>query len=133
MAPLLLALLLEALAAGLLWCCYRQLLAGEHALGRGRARLADARREVQARHDLEANRQLVEETVDFATASVERIHRAVADLSFDLCGSSGSRPVREVHDHTSGLVYRQIRGTNRGIGKLMSGLLKPPARDDRDD
>lgn len=132
MAPLLLALLLEAMAAGLLWRCYRQLSAGEHALGRWRARLADARREVQARHDLEANRQLVEETVDFATASVERIHRIVADLSFDLCGS-GSRPVREAHDHTSGLVYRQIRGTNRGIGRLMSGLLKPPARDDRDD
>lgn len=132
MVACLLILLIEALAVGLLWRCHHQVLAGEQAVAWWQSRLADARREVQARHDLEANRQLVEETVNFATASVERIHRAIADLSFDLCGS-GSRPVREVHDHTSGLVYRQIRGTNRGIGKLMSGLLKPPARDDRDD
>lgn len=128
----LLVLALEVLTIGLLWRVHRRLSGGERDATRLQARLADARREVQARHDLEANRQLLEETVDFATASVERIHRAVADLSFDLCGS-GSRPAREVHDQTSSLVYRQIRGTNRGIGRLMSGLLKPPGHDDRDD
>ncbi|MDT0618208.1 hypothetical protein RM531_06955 [Salinisphaera sp. P385] len=125
-------LLLQAIVAAVLWRLHGRLRADGRDLAGLQARLADARREVQARHDLEANRQLVEETVDFATASVERIHRAVADLSFDLCGS-GSRPAREVHDHTSSLVYRQIRGTNRGIGRLVSGLLKPPARDHRDD
>ncbi len=132
MSVVVICLLLQAAVATVLWRIHGRLRGDGRDLAGLQARLADARREVQARHDLEANRQLLEETVDFATASVERIHRAIADLSFDLCGP-GSRPAREVHNQTSSLVYRQIRGTNRGIGRLMSGLLKPPGHDDRDD
>lgn len=86
---------------------------------------------VRAREELETNRRRVEQTVDWTTASVETIHRAISDLSFDLCGRTNG-PARTVHDRTSEHIYGGIRDVNKGVGRLLSGLLDPDDRDRRD-
>lgn len=125
-------LLLEAGLGYGLWRAAIHLRRRQGQLLRARHQLAESRRIVQARIDLEAGLQRVEDTVDWTTASVEAIHRAVSDLSFDLAGQEEDGHARTVHDRASKQVYTSIREVNRGVGGLLSGLLDERRRD-RDD
>lgn len=121
-------LLVEAGLGYLLWRQAVHLRSRRARLVRARYRLAENQRIAGARAELEANRQRMEETVDWTTASVETIHRAISDLSFDLAGHENG-PARTVHDRTSERVYSGIREVNRGVGSLLSGLLDDRHRD----
>lgn len=121
-AWIIVCLLAEAGLGYLFWRQARRLRSRRAELVRAKYRLAENQRIAKARADLEANRQRVEETIDWTTASVETIHRAISDLSFDLAGREGG-PARTVHDRTSERVYSGIREVNRGVGSFLSGLL----------
>lgn len=125
---IILCLLVDIGLGYLLWKGVKLLRARQAALLRARYNLAENNRIVQARLDLEANRQRFEDTVDMTTASVESIHRAISDLSFDVLGQRKG-PARTIHDHTSERVYSGIREVNRGVGSLLSGLLGERRRD----
>lgn len=124
-------LLAEAAIGYGLWRQAVRLRAQQATLARARQRLAEAERARQAREALEVNRQRVEDTVDWTTATVESVHRTISDLSFDLWGEHGG-PARTIHDRTSERVYSGIREVNRGVGSFLSGLLDGRNRDRRD-
>lgn len=127
-AAVIVCLLVEVGLGYLLWRQAALVRSHRAKLVRARHRLAENQRVARARADLEANRQRVEDTVDWTTASVETIHRAISDLSFDLAGNE-TGPARTVHDRTSERVYGGIRQVNRGVGSLLSGLLDDRTRD----
>jgi len=123
----LLALAVVAVACIVVWRVLGALRAVDVQLDRLEARLAEARRAARASNELETRRKQIEDTVDWGTASIETIHRTIADLSFDLWGPP-SNPAREVHDRTVEQVYGTVRYVNRGVGTLLSGLLDPERR-----
>lgn len=115
-------LLLEAAIGYGLWRQLVRLRSQQAAVAKARQRLSEARSVIRAREELEANRQRVETTVDWTTASVESIHRSISDLSFGLWGDDNC-VARHIHDRTTDQVYDTIREVNRGVGSLLSSLL----------
>lgn len=95
-------------------------------LTRGQARLTQARCCAEARAAARARGERVTGAVEAGTASVEALHRALADLSFEL---SGNARARARHAHRADQVYGSIRQANRGAGGWYQRLLKPRKRD----
>lgn len=133
-AAVIVCLLVDIGLGYLLWKGGKLLRARQAAVVRARYNLAENNRIVRGRADLEANRQRFEDAINTTTASVESIHRAISDLSFDILGQRKG-PARTIHDSTSERVYNGIREVNRGVGDLLSGLLgeRDHDRDDEDD
>ena len=77
--------------------------------------------------------ELIEETVDEATTTVEEIHKSIAALPLKLMEESEllrkpAREVRRLQDRTIGAIYEVVRDANRRVAKLVSGLLDTPTR-----
>lgn len=85
-------------------------------------RLREERLIAAARRKLQEGQWQLEQAVDQSTSSVEAIHRAVADLSFDLWGVEAER-ARELHHSTADQIYGSIRLANRFTGRLLARLL----------
>jgi hypothetical protein len=78
---------------------------------------------------IEAVKDLIQEAVDKGATSVEQIHKTIAELPLTalekrgLLGEEGEKALRVV-DASIGTVYEAIRGVNREIGELASGLFE---------
>lgn len=110
--------------------------AGQAELRRVRMTLREGQRLSEARRRVREGQARVEKTVDCSTDTLEAVHLALADLSFDIWGSGNAGKARAAHHRHAGTVYQSIRLANRGVGRLVSGLFrddgKPDGRD-RDD
>lgn len=72
---------------------------------------------------IELAKDLVQETVDRAVASVEHIHQTIAGLPFDVLEALGvpdSLRLRERLRRVVGVVYGVVRDANRHVGELLS-------------
>ena len=70
----------------------------------------------------------IQQAVDRGATSVEEIHKAIADLPFEVLERNGlfeetAAQVREVQARSIGAVYDTIREVNRRVGELASDLL----------
>lgn len=77
---------------------------------------------------LEALTGRIEEAVDRGATSVEEIHRAIADLPFDVLERNGlfvetAAEVRQIQDRSIGAVYDVVRQVNHKVAGLASDLL----------
>ncbi len=78
---------------------------------------------------LEAIKDLVQEAIDKGAASVEQIHRAIADLPFAALERAGllqepAQKPRAVVGQSIGVVYAAIRRVNGEVGGLVTGLFE---------
>jgi hypothetical protein len=75
----------------------------------------------RAAHTAEAEERMAEElaeVLDAGTSGVRDVHRAIADIPFDILGSIGAtresaERVRDVHDRTADGVYDAISAVNK--------------------
>lgn len=107
-------LVLEAAFVVLLWRTSRALGQAQVQVRVIHASLAEAACLAQALQTLKVRQKKIEYAVDATTDSVETIHRALANLSFDLWGSDGTR---QRHDRHAQRVYSGVHGVNRLLGK----------------
>lgn len=132
MILLVLALLvLEAAAAAIIWRCWRvqgQVQAQAHRLA---AVLAEIERLAQARVRLREKQRKFEQSLDATTDSVENVHRALADLSFNLWGH-GDAAAYARHHQRAEKVYGGVRTANRLLGKWTGKWLDGNSRNDED-
>lgn len=105
---------LEAAFAVLLWRNWRLLGQAQAQVRAIHVSLAEIACLAHARQTLKARQKKIKDTVDATTDSVETIHRALANLSFDLWGNTSAR---ERHDHRAQKIYGGVRGVNRLLGK----------------
>lgn len=97
----------------------------ERALSRQQARLTEAQICARARRAARDQRQQVAAAVDLGTDSVEALHRAVADLGFELFGDECGK---EHHDRSADVVYDSVREIRRRTSSWLDRLLDPPRR-----
>ena len=72
---------------------------------------------------IELAKDLLQETVDRAVASVEQIHQTIAGLPFDVLAALGvpdSLRLRDRQRLVIGVVYGAVRDANRYVGELLS-------------
>lgn len=77
----------------------------------------------------EAVKDFVQETVDRGVSGVETIHRAIADIPFDVLERSGklderTETVRTLHHNTLASVYSTIRRVNHEVGDLATSIFE---------
>jgi hypothetical protein len=75
--------------------------------------------------------KLLEDTVSGGTVAVEKVHKAIANTTFDLIDMfssddefrNGARKVRQTHHEKSEQVYKAVRTTNRALHILADTLI----------
>lgn len=115
-------LLLEAIVAVIIILGWRGLSRAQIQARRVRAALAEIYCLANAKQRLRERGQRAGKAVDTATDSVEAVHRALANLSFDLWGSNNPE-ARDQHDLRVQQVYGGVRGLNRLLGRQVSSWL----------
>jgi hypothetical protein len=81
----------------------------------------------------------IEEAVDKGARTAEEIHRAVADLPFEVLERNGLfvktvADLRSIQDRSIGAIYDVVRGVNHEVGTLASSLIErrgEPSEDSR--
>lgn len=124
-----LAMPLEAGCVVLLGLFWVRLRAIESRVAAMRIGLAEIRCYAEARTRLQQQQKQFEQAVEGTTNSVETVHRALANLSFDLWGND-SRDLRARHDVHAERLYDGVRRVNRSLGRLTGNLLGGDRRDD---
>lgn len=95
------------------------------------AALAEIERLAQARERLREKHRKLEQSLDATTDSVESVHRALADLSFNLWGH-GDAAARARHHQRADKVYGGVRTANRLLSKWAGKWLDGDGRNDQD-
>lgn len=129
---LIIAAPLEALCAALIWRTWGRLQAAESQVYRLRCALAEISCYAEARQQLRNRQQKIEQAVDSTTGSVEAVHRALANFSFDLWGRDASH-TRALHDQRAEQVYDTVRNANKSLGRWVGQWLEGDSSKNRDD
>lgn len=67
---------------------------------------------------LQGSLKLAGETFEQATTRVHEFHRAISDMPFKAVGTatlSASKPIEDVHNELTDLVYSVVKGTGKGL------------------
>ena len=121
----------EALCVVVLWRAWGNLEIAQMQLHHLSSALSEISCYAEARDKLRLRQQRIEQAVDTTTGSVETVHRALADLSFDLWGR-GAHHSRARHDEYADQVYDTVRSANKLVGKWVSGWLGDRSYKDKD-
>jgi hypothetical protein len=75
----------------------------------------------------------IQDAIDKGATTVEEIHKSIVNLPLKVLEESEllgrpAKEVRRVQDQTIGAIYDVIRGINRQVGTLASGLLRDGAK-----
>lgn len=116
------AVAVEILSVTIIWRLWPKLRLAHIQLVNLRKALAEIACYAEARERLKRRQQGIEQAVNSTTDSVESIHRALSDFSFDLWGRDAHR-TRAVHDQRVEQVYGAVRGVNRLIGSWTNSWL----------
>ncbi len=78
---------------------------------------------------LELLKDMVQNAIDNGARTVEDVHKAIADLPFELLEKNGmldddKQQLRERSQQTIGTVYTTIREINQKIGELASDMFE---------
>ena len=78
---------------------------------------------------LEMLKDMVQNAIDNGARTVEDVHKAIADLPFELLEKNGlldddKQQLRERSQQTIGTVYGKIRDINQKIGELASDMFE---------
>lgn len=76
---------------------------------------------------VELVKDLVQTTIDQGATTVEEVHRAIADMPFEVLErrgllNDGAQQLRDTQRETIGTVYGKIREINKLIGDLASDM-----------
>lgn len=85
----------------------------------------------QAAELAEAQAAALAEAVEAGTSGVRGVHRAIADIPFDLLGGMpvtkrASNQVRQVHDRTTDGVYEAIGHVNKAASEVFRAFRRSP-------
>lgn len=129
---LIVAVVVEMLLATVIWWLWPKLRRAQTQLISLRSALAEIACYAEARERLKRRQQGIEQAVNSTTDSVESIHRALTDFSFDLWGRDAHR-TRAAHDQRVEQVYGTVRGINRLIGSWTSSWLGSESNSNKKD
>lgn len=78
---------------------------------------------------IELMKDLIQNAIDNGARTVEDVHKAIADLPFEVLEKSGlldddAQHTRQRHQQTIGAVYATIRDVNQRVGELASNMFE---------